>query len=227
MLFIVSTPIGNMEDITLRAIKTLKEVDFIACEDTRRSWLLLQRLEISSKSEDWKTKLISFHSHSSKWKTEKILEILKEWKKVALISDAWTPWISDPAFELTSEAQNLWIKIVPIPWAAAFLTALQWAWIPINKFSYLWFAPNKKWRETFFKSLVEKRETVIFYESVHRIKKTLSQIEEFIWNERKIVVARELTKIYEEFFHGSAKEAFEYFENPKGEFVVILSALGK
>lgn len=227
MLNIVSTPIGNLEDITLRAIKTLKEVDFIACEDTRHTWLLLQKLEINSKNSEWNSRLISFHSHSWKAKTEKILEILKEWKKIALVSDAWTPGISDPAYEITSQAIKEWIKISPIPWASAFLTALQASWIPINKFEYLGFSPSKKWRETFFKNLAEKKETVVFYESVHRIEKTLNQICRFLWEDREIVVARELTKLYEEFFHWTAKEAVEHFQNPKWEFVVILPAKEK
>ena len=221
MLYIVSTPIGNIEDITLRAIRTLKEVDYIACEDTRHTWMLLKKLEIENKNENW-SKLISFHSHSWNAKSDKILAILKSWKTVALVSDAWTPWISDPAYDITSKARGMWIKIVPIPWAAAFLTALQGAWVSINRFIYLWFAPTKKWRETFFKGLIDNKQTVVFYESVHRIKKTLTQICEIIWEEREVIVARELTKMYEEFFQWTAKEALEYFKDPKGEFVVIL-----
>lgn len=221
MLYIVSTPIGNLDDITLRAIKTLKLVDYIACEDTRHSWILLKKLEIESRNEAW-SKLISFHSHSWWAKTDKIINILKSWKSVALISDAWTPWISDPAYEITTRARDLWIKIIPIPWAAAFLTALQASWVSINKFTYLWFAPMKKWRETFFKNLINIKHTVVFYESVHRILKTLQQICDIIWDDRRVIVARELTKIYEEFFDWTAKEALDYFQKPKGEFVVIL-----
>ncbi len=221
MLFIVSTPIWNLDDITLRAIKTLKQVDYIACEDTRHTWILLKKLEIENKNENW-SKLVSFHSHSWWAKTDKIIDILKSWKSLALVSDAWTPWISDPAYEITTKARLLWIKIVPIPWSAAFLTALQASWVAINKFVYLWFVPTKKWRETFFKNLIVTDKTVVFYESVHRIKKTFQQICDIIWEDRRVIVARELTKIYEEFFDWTAEEALDYFQNPKGEFVVIL-----
>jgi len=226
MLYIVSTPIWNLEDITFRAVKTLKEVDFIACEDTRHSWLLLQKLEISSKklNEKWeeKSKLISFHSYSTWAKVDLIMEILREWKSVAIISDAWTPWISDPAYEITNKAREEWIQIVPIPWCSAFLTALQWSWLPINKFSYLWFIPHKKWRETFLKEIFEKKWTFVFYESVHRVKKLFEQIEKIFWEEKKILVARELTKKFEEFFYWNSSECLKKFDNPKGEFVIII-----
>lgn len=227
MLYIVSTPIWNLEDITFRAVRVLKEVDFIACEDTRHSWLLLQKLEISARrtDEDWKerTKLISFHSYSDGTKVEKIMEILREWKSVAIISDAWTPWISDPAYEITNKARKEWIKIEPIPWCSAFLTALQGSWLPINKFTYLWFIPAKKWREWFLKEILDIKDwTFVFYESVHRIKKLFQQVEKIFWEDKKILVARELTKRFEEFFYWTWKECEEHFANPKGEFVVII-----
>ena len=189
MLYIVSTPIWNLDDITLRAIKTLKEVDFIACEDTRHTWLLLQKLWISSKKLDknWneKSKLISFHSYSNEWKIERILELLKEWQSIAIVSDAWTPWISDPAYEITSRARLEWIKIIPIPWCSAFLTALQWSWMPINRFTYLWFIPSKKGRESFLTEILNnKKNTFVFYESVHRMQKLFTQIEKIFWKEK-------------------------------------------
>ena len=227
MLYIVSTPIWNIEDITFRAVKTLKNVDFIACEDTRHSWLLLQKLKISSKKidENWeeKSKLISFHSYSNDSKVEKIMEILRKWKSVAIISDAWTPWISDPAYEITSKARKEWIKIEPIPWCSAFLTALQGSWLPINQFTYLWFIPAKKWRESFLREILEnQKNTVVFYESVHRVKKLFEQVKKIFWKEKKILVSRELTKKFEEFFYWNADECLKKFENPKWEFVIII-----
>lgn len=284
MLYVVSTPIGNLEDISLRAIRILSEVDYIACEDTRHTGKLIENLKLrfnlqnwtnkgfnftsslklwstrqnwtnkevqftklnqqkskvesqqlkaeSLKEEAWesekikelwsKNRFISFHSYSWDIKLDKILDLLKQWESVALVSDAGTPWISDPAYQLTKEARNLWIKIVPIPWPAAFLTALQASWVGINKFEYLGFAPTKKGRETFFKNLKDTKTTIVFYESVHRIQKCLEQICTFIWENRRVIVARELTKMFEEFFDWTAKEALEHFKNPKGEFVVIL-----
>jgi 16S rRNA (cytidine1402-2'-O)-methyltransferase len=148
MLYIVATPIWNLWDITYRAVETLKNVDSIACEDTRTSGVLLNHYEI-------KKPLISFHSHSGKTKTDKIIEQLKQGKNIALISDAWTPWISDPGYILIKEAIEEWIEVVPIPWVTAFTTALMWSWMPMNHFSYYWFLPIKKWRQTLFKKFVE------------------------------------------------------------------------
>ena len=223
MLYIVSTPIWNIEDITFRAVKTLREVDFIACEDTRHSWILFKKLDIPSKNEDWLSRLISFHSYSNNWKIEKILNLLKEWKSVAIVSDAWTPWISDPAYEITSKVRESWIKIIPIPWCSAFLTALQWSWLPINKFTYLWFIPSKKWRENFLNEIKKSQWTFVFYESVYRLKKLFEQIKKIFWNEQKIMVARELTKKFEEFFYWTSDECLEKFKSPKGEFVIIIN----
>ncbi|MCD5382878.1 16S rRNA (cytidine(1402)-2'-O)-methyltransferase [Candidatus Gracilibacteria bacterium] len=227
MLYIVSTPIGNIEDITFRAIKTLKNVDFIACEDTRHSGLLLQKLKISSKKIDEngeeKSKLISFHSYSNDSKVEKIMEILRKGKSVAIISDAGTPGISDPAYEITSKARKEGIKIEPIPGCSAFLTALQGSGLPINQFTYLGFIPAKKGRESFLREILEnQKNTVVFYESVHRVKKLFEQVKKIFGKEKKILVSRELTKKFEEFFYGNADECLKKFENPKGEFVIII-----
>ena len=224
MLYIVATPIWNLWDITYRAVETLKNVDSIACEDTRTSWVLLNHYEISKP-------LISFHSHSGKAKTDKIIEQLKEWKNIALISDAGTPWISDPWYILIKEAIEEWIKVVPIPWVTAFTTALMWSWMQMNHFLYLGFLPVKKWRQTLFKKLVERKadkksqETIVIYESVHRILKTLKEIESYFWEEHFVVVARELTKKFENFQRWKISEIIEYFENTpwkiKWEFVVM------
>lgn len=220
MLYIVATPIWNLDDITFRAIETLKNVDLIACEDTRTSGILLKHYDI-------KKALVSFHSHSWITKTDKIISELKAWKNVALISDAGTPWISDPWYLLIKEAILNNIEVVPIPWVTAFTTALMVSWMQTNHFLYLWFLPIKKWRQTLFKALKERNidETIVIYESVHRILKTLSEIGEYFWEEHKIVVARELTKKFEEFTRGSVKEVIEYFiknkDKVKGEFVVM------
>ena len=224
MLYIVATPIWNLEDITYRAVRILWEVDSIACEDTRTSWVLLNHYNISKP-------LISFHSHSGKTKIDKIIEGLKKWQDIALISDAWTPGISDPGYILIKEAILEWIEVVPIPWVTAFTTALMWSGMQMNHFLYLGFLPVKKWRQTLFKALVERKEskwwweTVVIYESVHRIIKTLKELWWYFWEEHYIVVWRELTKKFEEFRRWSISEVIDYFENTpgkvKGEFVVL------
>ncbi len=218
MLYIVSTPIWNLEDITFRAVRTLNEVDGIACEDTRTSATLLNHYNI-------KKPLISFHSHSWVMKTNKIIEQLKEWKNIALISDAWTPGISDPGYALIKEALENDIEVVPIPWVTACITALSASGLPSNHFLYLWFLPIKKWRQTMLKKLQNKEDTVVIYESVHRIMKTLEDFIEYFWENTQIVVARELTKKFEEFKRWTIKEVFEYFsknkDKVKWEFVII------
>ena len=219
MLYIVATPIWNLEDITYRAVRILKEVDLIACEDTRISWVLLNKYEI-------KKPLLSFHSNSWAPKIDKIISELKSGKNIALISDAGTPGISDPWYVLIKEAILQWIEVVPIPWVTAFTTALMWSGMQMNHFLYLWFLPVKKWRQTLFKKLVErKEETVVIYESVHRIIKTLNEIGQYFWSEHHIVVGRELTKKFEEFQRWPVFEVIEHFENKegklKGEFVVM------
>ena len=223
MLYIVATPIWNLWDITYRAIETLKNVDSIACEDTRTSWVLLNHYNISKP-------LISFHSHSGKTKTDKIIEQLKNWKNIALISDAGTPWISDPGYILIKQAIEENIEVVPIPWVTAFTTALMWSGMQMNHFCYYWFLPVKKWRQTLFKKFVEQKSqknpwTIVIYESVHRILKTLEEIQKYFWEEHFVVVARELTKKFEEFKRWKISNIINYFkENPwkiKGEFVIM------
>lgn len=223
MLYIVATPIWNLEDITFRAVNTLKEVDLVACEDTRTSQVLLNHYDI-------KKPLLSFHSHSWVTKIDKIMSELKSGKKVALISDAWTPGISDPWYVLIKEAILQGIEVVPIPWVTAFTTALMASGMQMNHFLYLGFLPLKKGRQTLFNLLVERKksklsETVVIYESVHRILKTIKEIWEYFWNDAEIVVARELTKKFEEFVRWDVDFVLKYFEeNPwkvKGEFVVL------
>jgi 16S rRNA (cytidine1402-2'-O)-methyltransferase len=224
MLYIVATPIWNLWDITYRAVETLKNVDSIACEDTRTSGVLLNHYEI-------KKPLISFHSHSWQTKTDKIIEQLKEGKNIALISDAGTPWISDPWYILIKEALENDIEVVPIPWVTAFTTALMWSGMQMNHFLYLGFLPVKKWRQTLFKKLVERKsdkksqETIVIYESVHRIIKTLKEIENYFWENHFVVIGRELTKKFEEFRRWKISDIIQYFENNpwkiKWEFVIL------
>ncbi len=219
MLYIVSTPIWNLEDITFRAVRILKEVDYIACEDTRTSWVLLKHYDISKS-------LLSFHSHSGKAKTDKILDMLENGKDVALISDAGTPGISDPGYALVRDAIAAWHEVSPIPWASAVTTALSASGMPINHFLYLGFLPLKKWRQTLLTRLSEnKTETIVIYESVHRIIKTLTDLEKYFWADHQIVIGRELTKKFEQFIRGDISEVQAYFtENPwkiKWEFVIL------
>ena len=219
MLYIVATPIGNLEDLTFRAVKTLKKVDIILCENTRTSKVLLNHYWIE------KT-LLSYNSHSWKTKTDKIIWDLKKGKKVALISDAWTPWISDPWYTLIKEVISQNIKVSPIPWVSAVITAISASGLPSNHFLYLGFIPIKKWRQTLLKKLSKKKdETVVIYESVHRIIKTLYDLEKYFWKGQYIVVARELTKKFEEFKRWNIEEIIKYFEKNswrvKWEFVVL------
>lgn len=217
MLYIVATPIGNLEDISARALRVLKEVDLIAAEDTRNSGILLKKYEIG-------TPMTSFHAFSNDRKLNELLQQLSEGKNIALISDAGTPGISDPGFLLVNAARKAGIQVSPLPGPSAFLAALSASGLPINHFLYLGFLPMKKGRQTMLKKLQEEENTIVFYESPHRILKTLKEFEQY-FPDRKMVVARELTKIFEEFREGSAAELYEYFsrKNPKGEFVVIMA----
>lgn len=222
MLYIVATPIGNLEDITLRALRTLKEVDYIAAEDTRHSSILLNKYEIRKPT-------ISFHAWSDQRKLTELLTLLEQGKNIALISDAGTPGISDPGYVLIKAALEKNIQVVPIPGPSAFLTALSASGLPTHQFVYLGFLPLKKGRQTLLESLKEEKRTIVFYESPHRILKTLNELA-VRFADRPLVIARELTKIHEEFFRGTAAEALAHFggsedkKSIKGEFVVILGA---
>ncbi len=227
-LSIVATPIGNLEDITLRAIRVLGEADLILCEDTRVTKKLLEKYDIS-------TPTMSYHAHSTLAKTEKIFAELHEGKHLALVSDAGTPCISDPGVKLIVQLSrlnldiNLDIKIEPVPGPSAVITALSASGIPSSEFLFLGFLPHKKGRETLFKEIAHPsaggKRTVVFYESPHRILKTLASLAKHA-PDRTVVLARELTKIYEEFLSGTPAELIERLEaNPekqKGEFVVII-----
>ncbi len=220
--YVVATPIGNLGDITLRAIETLKNVDLILCEDTRVTKNLLNKYEI-------KKPTMSYHAQSKLSKTDKIFELLKEGKDLALVSDAGTPCISDPGAMLVSKIKEELgdiVQVIPIPGASAVITALSASGLPTHEFTFLGFLPHKKGRETLFKEIAEAKRTMAFYESPHRILKTLESLNKFAPT-KKVCIARELTKIYEEIKTGTAKEILEYLEkNPvkqKGEFTVLVS----
>ncbi|OGI76314.1 16S rRNA (cytidine(1402)-2'-O)-methyltransferase [Candidatus Nomurabacteria bacterium RIFCSPHIGHO2_02_FULL_42_19] len=223
-LYIVATPIGNLGDITLRAIETLKNVDLILCEDTRETKKLLNKYGIG-------TATLSYHTHSKLAKTDKIFKLLEEGKDLALVSDAGTPGISDPGAMLVAQIKDndnlrYSVDVIPVPGPSAVIAALSACGLPIHEFTFLGFLPHKKGRETLFKEITEAKRTIAFYESPHRILKTLESLAKFC-PEKKVCLARELTKIYEEFKTGKAAELLEYLkENPvkqKGEFTVIVA----
>ena len=223
--YVIATPIGNMGDITFRAIETLKSVDLILCEDTRETKKLLDKYGISKPT-------MSYHAQSKLAKTDKIFELLKEGKDLALVSDAGTPGISDPGAMLVSQIKDHFshgvneVTVVPIPGASAVITALSASGLPTHEFTFLGFLPHKKGRETLFKEIAESKRTMVFYESPHRILKTLESLQKFS-PDKKVCIARELTKIYEEFKTGTPTEVLEYLTtNPvkqKGEFTVIVA----
>ena len=216
-LYIVATPIGNLEDVTLRALRILKEVDLTACEDTRLTKRLLDHYQIT-------TPTISYHQHSSIGKIGFLVDQLKAGKDVALVTDAGTPGIADPGGLLVKAVLEQGVKVEVIPGPAALTAALSISGLPADHFLFLGFLPHKKGRETLIKEIVSAKQTVVFYESVHRILKTLEQLKSF-GLERLIVVARELTKKFETVYRGSVDEVLEKLKSDevKGEFVVIIS----
>ncbi|HSE34483.1 MAG TPA: 16S rRNA (cytidine(1402)-2'-O)-methyltransferase [Candidatus Paceibacterota bacterium] len=221
-LFIVSTPIGNLEDITLRALRALKEVDLILCEDTRETAKLLARYEIAKPT-------MSYHAQSKLAKVEKIFALLEGGKNLALVSDAGTPTISDPGCLLVDQVRAHFgdrVAIVPIPGPSAVLSALSASGFPSSEFLFLGFLPHKKGRETLFKEIASAKRTVVFYESPHRIAKALASLAEHLEPERRIMVSREITKIHEEHVRGTLAEVVGYFaahpDHIRGEFVVVV-----
>lgn len=220
-LYIVATPIGNLEDITLRALRILKEVDVILCEDTRTTKKLLSKYDIN-------TKTMSYHAHSTVGKESAIVRMLSEGKNLALVSDAGTPCISDPGVLLVQNTREILgddVKIVPIPGASALVTALSASGISTAEFVFLGFLPHKKGRETLFKEIAISKRVMVFYESTHRILKTLESLNKYSPNVT-VVIGRELTKQFEEFVRGTPNELLEYFtvnnDKQRGEFVVII-----
>ena len=219
-LYLVATPIGNLEDITLRAIKVLKEVDLIAAEDTRQTLKLLNHLEISKK-------LISYHRHNEDVKKELLIEKLLEGQNIAVVTDAGTPAISDPGEEIVKEAIKNNIKIVPIPGACALINALIASGLDTTEFSFYAFLPlNKKLRKNKFEEIKKDGKTAIIYEAPHKLINTLNDILNNL-GDRKIVLARELTKIHEEFIRGNITEIINIFKEkePKGEFIILIEGI--
>lgn len=215
-LYIVATPIGNLEDITLRAINVLKSVDIIIAEDTRHSLKLLNHLEISKP-------LISYHRHNEEEKTDVILDKIDEGNNIALISDAGTPVISDPGEIIVKKALERNISVIPIPGACAIITALMAAGVNTRKFTFYGFLSiNKKIRMKELEQIKNNKSTIILYEAPHKIINTLRDLEEYV-GERQIVLARELTKIHEEFIRGNIKEVRAKLDSPKGEYVIIIN----
>lgn len=215
ILYVVATPIGNLDDITVRAIKTLKEVDYIAAEDTRRTLKLLNHLEISKP-------LISYHRHNEEIKSDFLIHKLEEGKNIALVSDAGTPGICDPGEEIIKKCIEENIEVVPIPGACAMINALICSGIDTKEFIFLGFLPlNKKLRKEKLEEIEKAQKTIIIYEAPHKLKDTLLDLVDIL-GDRNITIARELTKIHEEFIRGKVKELLEIFQAPKGELVLII-----
>lgn len=215
-LFVVATPIGNLQDISFRAVETLKKVHCIFAEDTRTSKKLINHYDID-------TKLYSYHDHSSEKEIERLLDILKDQKDVALISDAGTPTISDPGYSLIRQCINEGIDVIPIPGASALTAAISASGLPSDAFTFIGFLPTKKGRKKKISSLENLDMTIVLFESPHRLIKTLNQLKEAL-GERPIVVARELTKLYEEIIRGNFSSTIEFFETKKikGEIVIMI-----
>ena len=217
-LFVVPTPIGNLGDITLRSIEVLKSADLILAEDTRTSSKLLKHYDIDTPVE-------SFHMHNEHKKLKSIINKLRSDFEIALISDAGTPGISDPGFLLVRECINNEVEVECLPGPTAFVPALVSSGLPCDRFSFEGFLPVKKGRTKRLKELSTETKTMVFYESPHRILKTLNDLSNYFEVESQISVSRELTKLYEETFRGTIKESVEHFEKnkTKGEFVIVLS----
>lgn len=215
ILYVVATPIGNLEDITLRALRVLKEVDLIAAEDTRQTLKLLNHYEINKP-------LISYHRHNEETKSEILIEKLRNGENIALVSDAGTPGICDPGEEVIKKAIEDNIEVIPIPGACAMINALIVSGISTKEFEFLGFLPlNKKLRRQKLKEIENSSKTIIIYEAPHKMKTTLGDLKEIL-KDRKIVLARELTKIHEEFIRKSIDELLSEIDTIKGEMILII-----
>lgn len=217
-LYIVPTPVGNMEDMTFRAVRILKEADLVLAEDTRTSGILLKHFDIQNK-------LMSHHKFNEHGTSAGIVERLKAGQNIALISDAGTPGISDPGFLLTREAAKAGVEVTCLPGPTAFVPALVMSGLPCDRFSFEGFLPQKKGRQTRLKALAEEQRTMVFYESPYRLLKTLTQFAEFFGPDRQACVCREISKIHEEAVRGSLAELAEHFTatEPRGEIVVMVA----
>ena len=222
MLFVVPTPVGNMEDMTFRAIKVLKEVDFILAEDTRTSSVLLHHFEI-------KNELHSHHKFNEHQTCQKVVERLLAGQTAALISDAGTPGISDPGFMLVRECVKNGIEVQTLPGATAFVPALVSSGLPCDKFVFEGFLPQKKGRQKHLAELKDEMRTMVFYESPYRVVKTLEQFAEVFGEGRQVSCCREISKIHEESVRGTVAEVLQHFREhePKGEFVIVVAGCDK
>lgn len=219
-LYLIATPIGNLEDITLRAIDILQKVDIIAAEDTRHSLKLLNHLNISKP-------LISYHRHNEEVKTKELIKLLEEGKNIGLITDAGTPGISDPGEEVVKQAIDNEIKIIPVPGACAAINALISSGLSTKEFIFYGFLPlNKKLRREKFDDIKRQNKTIIIYEAPHRIKATLEEIQKCFGN-IKVVVAKEITKIHETFFRGNIEDVIKQLQDAKGEYIIMFEVRGK
>jgi 16S rRNA (cytidine1402-2'-O)-methyltransferase len=218
-IYIVATPIGNLGDITLRALETLKSVDTILCEDTRVTKNLLEHYDIH------KT-LSSYHQHTDTKKIKEIISWLEEGKNLALVTDAGTPGISDPGGILISQIVNFsqFVEIIPIPGASAMISALSIFGFPTDRFVFMGFPPHKNKRQKYFKEVATTESVVVFYESGHRIKKCLTELKEFLHSKRKLMVCRELTKKFETIYRGTIEEVSAAMQDERGEFVIVINA---
>lgn len=215
-LYLCATPIGNLEDITLRALRVLKEVDLIAAEDTRQTKKLCSHYDIT-------TPLTSYHEHNKQQKGQYLIEQLREGKNIAVVTDAGMPGISDPGYDLVTLAVEAGIKVVPLPGAVAAVSALVVSGLPTEQFVFLGFLPRAgKKRKNELLSLMAEERTMIFYEAPHRLRKTLEDLLHALGN-RQVVIGRELTKKYEEFWRGELASALDYFQEPKGEITIVLA----
>lgn len=221
-LYLVPTPVGNMEDMTFRAIRILKEADLILCEDTRTSGILLKRFEI-------KNRLMAHHKFNEHGTTAGLVNRLKAGETIACISDAGTPGISDPGFFLAREAAASGITVETLPGATAFVPALVSSGLPCDRFTFEGFLPQKKGRKTMLESLADEPRTMIFYESPYRVVKTLEQFAEVFGEERRVSCCREISKLHEESVRGTLAEAIAHFKetDPRGEFVIVVAGKEK
>ena len=214
-LYLVATPIGNLEDMTLRAIRILKEVDLIAAEDTRNTLKLLNHFEI-------KKPLISYHRHNEEIKVDNLIEKIKNGENIAVVSDAGTPGISDPGEVIVKEAIKNNIEVIPIPGACAAINALIASGLDTKEFTFMGFLPiNKKLRREKLKEIENETKTIIIYEAPHKLKNTLTELKDILQN-RKVVLAREITKIHEEFIRGNIEDVISKAEDLKGEMIILI-----
>ncbi|MDO4979762.1 MAG: 16S rRNA (cytidine(1402)-2'-O)-methyltransferase [Prevotellaceae bacterium] len=218
ILYVVPTPVGNMEDMTLRAIRILKEADLVLAEDTRTSGILLKHFEI-------KNQLMSHHKFNEHGTSAGIVERLRAGATIALISDAGTPGISDPGFYLVREAVNAGVEVQCLPGATAMIPALVSSGLPCDRFCFEGFLPQKKGRQSRIKALADEERTMVFYESPYRVVKLLEQLAEVFGGERRVSVCREISKVHEESVRGTLTEVIAHFKEhePRGEFVVVVA----